>query len=74
MPRRNKSVKSSVRPLITTCESKRKYTTEKQANDTAEYQMLINSDLELSVYKCDLCQKWHLTRNNKLPVRSNRST
>jgi hypothetical protein len=62
MPRRNKLVKSSVKPLISTCTSKRKYSSEKQARDTAEYQMLINSDLELSVYKCDICQKWHLTR------------
>ena len=60
MPRRNNTLKFT--PFrAQNCESKRKYNTENEAKQTAEYQMLITKDLELSVYKCDLCQKWHLT-------------
>jgi len=62
MPRRNKQIKHTKTTDNNSCDSKRQYLTERQANQTAEYQMLINSDLELSVYQCDICHKWHLTR------------
>ena len=62
MPRRNKRVKQ-IKPLqISNCDPKRRYPTERQAREVAEYQMLINCNLSLSVYQCDLCHKWHLTR------------
>jgi len=66
MPRRNKPVKHArLEPRFDNCDSKRQYLTEREAKATAEYQMLINFDLELSVYKCNMCHKWHLTRQQK---------
>jgi len=61
MPRHNKSIKH-VQPITKTCSPKRQFITEKLANEAAEYQMLIKPNLELFTYKCNLCQKWHLTR------------
>lgn len=43
--------------------TKRRYRNEKDAGDAAEFQMLQDMSLELSVYKCDLCKYWHLTRS-----------
>ena len=60
MPRKNNQVKH-IRFEYKTCDHKRKYSTESEAKKTAEYQMLINPYLELEIYQCDLCLKWHLT-------------
>jgi len=63
MPRNNKSIRHqpfSINGLFCT---KRKYRNEKEAQEAAEFQMLHDMNLELSVYKCDLCRYWHLTRN-----------
>ncbi|MDK2899023.1 MAG: hypothetical protein PWQ10_210 [Patescibacteria group bacterium] len=64
MPRRNKSIKYT-QPITPTCSPKRQFANEKLANDAAEYQMLIKNELELRTYKCNLCNKWHLTRSKK---------
>ena len=64
MPRRNKTIKHTKITLVNNCQTKRQYLTERQAREVANYQMLINNNLELSVYKCDSCNKWHLTRQN----------
>lgn len=48
--------------LPTSCSLvKKSYKTEDEAKKTAEIQMLVNQGLELKVYKCDLCNYWHLT-------------
>lgn len=47
------------------CRSKRQFLNEKEAEKAAEFQMLINPNLELSVYICNFCNKWHLTRRNR---------
>lgn len=47
---------------VATCESKRRFPTEKQAEQAAEVQMLTDMRLELSVYHCPHCHTWHLTR------------
>lgn len=67
MPRRNNSVRHTRLNLtpIDNCSPKKKFNTQKEATNAAEYQMLINLDLELSTYKCDQCHKWHLTRQSK---------
>lgn len=62
MPRRNKSIKH-VQPVIKTCSPKRQFSNERLALEAADYQMLMKPNLELRVYKCGLCQGWHLTRN-----------
>lgn len=52
--------------FIRSCDSKRIYKTEKEAKQTAEYQMLINQNLDLFVYKCDICSCWHLTKKTNI--------
>jgi hypothetical protein len=44
------------------CDEKRKHRSERDALDAASLQMLMHPELDLSVYKCDQCGKWHLTR------------
>jgi len=61
MPRRNKSIKHVQSPIVS-CSPKRQFDKEKIAKEAAEYQMLIKPSLELSVYQCNICNKWHLTR------------
>lgn len=63
MPRKNRSIKHqpfSSNDLFCT---KRKFRNEKEAQEAAEFQMLQDMNLELSIYKCDMCIYWHLTRN-----------
>ncbi len=65
MPRKNKNTPH--RRFISShiaCDSKRKFKNQPQAQQAAEYQMLLNTDLELSVYQCDTCLGWHLTRRS----------
>lgn len=62
MPRRNYPKPHIPFTPPKSCEEKRKYRSEKDALDAASLQMLMHPSLELSVYKCDQCGKWHLTR------------
>ena len=67
MPRRNNQQKNPTIKRVTsmpasTCKSKRRFSTEKIAIRAADDQMLKNSDLNLTIYKCSSCQGWHLTR------------
>jgi len=66
MPRRNKSIKHIKTLFSFDCAAKRKYINEREAAETADYQMLINPTLQLTTYQCDLCHKWHLTRQTKI--------
>lgn len=45
---------------ITYC-TKRNFKNQHDAQKAAEFHMLENMQLELSVYQCDMCQYWHLT-------------
>jgi len=63
MPRRNQQNLHKKITFINNCQPKRKFNNEKEAIKAAEYQMLIDINLDLSVYKCDICNKWHLTRS-----------
>lgn len=63
MPRKNRQIKHGRLVIINNCVLKRKFRNEREAQKAADYQMLINMNLELSVYKCDFCGMWHLTRN-----------
>ncbi|AHB42408.1 hypothetical protein RAAC3_TM7C00001G0562 [Candidatus Saccharibacteria bacterium RAAC3_TM7_1] len=68
MPRRHTPPKvSRYRPSsgVATCESKRRFPTEKQAEQAAEVQMLTDMQLELKVYHCLHCHKWHLTNRTQ---------
>jgi hypothetical protein len=62
MPRRNQTPRHQPFRFVSNCLSKRRYATERQAEETAEHQMLVNQNIQLSVYKCDICGGWHLTR------------
>jgi len=62
MPRKNKSIKHQPFSFSNLFCTKKKYRNEKEALDAAEFQMLQYMNLELSVYKCDMCRYWHLTR------------
>jgi hypothetical protein len=64
MPRRNNQTKY-IPPRQPSCDHKKRYDTENEALRAAHYQTLINHGLGLSVYRCDLCQKWHLTKVNR---------
>ncbi|MDB5165493.1 MAG: iviTM7 [Candidatus Saccharibacteria bacterium] len=66
MPRRTKSTPHHPFRFASNCDQKRRFDTEKKARDAAEYQMLIKPELELDVYKCELCGGWHLTRQKPL--------
>jgi hypothetical protein len=67
MPRKNKTVKHQSFSKDRVICSKRRFRDEKEAQYAAEFQMLKNMSMELSVYKCDLCRYWHLTRVVKTP-------
>lgn len=62
MPRHNKSIKH-IKLIIINCNSKREFKNKNEASEAAEYQMLIKPNLELFTYKCNLWNKWHLTRS-----------
>lgn len=65
MPRRNNTQSHQPFRFISSCDTKRRFRTEREAIAAAEYQMLIKPTLELSVYKCEQCGGWHLTRQQK---------
>lgn len=62
MPRRNNTPRHQPLVFKNSCMQKRRFKTEKEALAAADYQMLVKPELELSVYKCQHCGGWHLTR------------
>ena len=68
MPRRNKTQSNKPFSFYISCLSKKRYKSEKEALNVAEIQMLQNIGLELSVYKCDTCKYWHLTRQKNINI------
>lgn len=62
MPRRHNTPAHTPFQFASNCQSKRRFGTEKQAESAAEHQELIQHNLELSTYRCELCGGWHLTR------------
>jgi hypothetical protein len=65
MPRRTNVEVHKPFIFYQSCQDKHKYKNEKEALAAAEMQMLRNMSLELSVYKCNDCRYWHLTRQIK---------
>jgi len=65
MPRKNNAVPHTPFLFVSQCQNKRRFKNEKEAIEAAEYQMLIKPTLELSVYKCEFCSGWHLTRQSR---------
>lgn len=63
MSRKNKTIRHQPSSNRIIC-NKRCYRNEKEAQNAAEFQMLENMSLELSIYRCNLCRYWHLTKKN----------
>lgn len=62
MPRKNSTPKHVPFRFASNCQTKRRFSTEREAQSAANHQMLVRDPLELTVYKCELCGGWHLTR------------
>lgn len=63
MPRRNKYPANPTDKLkVLKHGQKRQFRNQNEAEQVAYDQMLLRPDLDLSVYKCDYCRGWHLTR------------
>lgn len=65
MPRQNKTIphqKFITKVNFKNCNNKIRHKNEKDAKNVAELQMLQKPNLELSTYKCEICNFWHLTR------------
>lgn len=62
MPRRNKNIKHTPFAHINREEAKTRFATKRQAEEAAEYQMLLKPNLQLYVYKSELDGGWYLTR------------
>ena len=65
MPRRNNTHRHALIEPLKSCQEKRKFSTEKEAQKAADFQMLTDMHLELRVYQCPECRKWHLTRSTR---------
>lgn len=66
MTRKNNRPNYTPRPLPHPRQAKRRFETERQAHAAAEHQMLLNQELDLTVYK-DIDGGWYLTRR-KTPL------
>ena len=44
------------------CATKRQFKNEAEALEAAEFRMLENMTIDLTVYHCLVCNHWHLTR------------
>jgi hypothetical protein len=64
MPRRNQTPPHTPFKFASNCQQKRRFGTKQLAQKAAEHQMLLNQDLELTAYHCELCGGWHLTRQS----------
>lgn len=62
MGRKNKTPQHTPFQFPNRESGKVRYPTKRQAEEAAEYQMLLKPDLELYVYKSDLDGGWYLTR------------
>jgi hypothetical protein len=65
MPRRNQTPQHTPFRFASNCQQKRRFDNEKAAEKTADHQMLITPNLELTTYHCELCGGWHLTRQSR---------
>ncbi len=65
MPRRIKKTNHPRYSLKINCEDKKRYKTQDLAKKAAEFCMLDNMNLNLSVYKCSDCGYWHLTKKRR---------
>lgn len=62
MPRRNKRPIHAPFTFASKCQTKRRFDGKIQAESAAKYQNVLDANVELSTYRCELCGGWHLTR------------
>jgi len=65
MPRKNRTLPHTPFRFTTNCQKKRRFSSEREAKEAADYQMALKPELELTTYKCELCGGWHLTNAGK---------
>lgn len=69
MPRRKPHKQAPYAPSLgsqmSVCHSKRRYLNKLEAERAAELKNLEDSTLTIDVYQCDVCKKWHLTRQSR---------
>ncbi|MDO5343911.1 MAG: hypothetical protein Q4F02_03310 [Candidatus Saccharibacteria bacterium] len=49
------------------CRQKRRFATEAMARRQADTQELVSPGVNITVYQCDYCHKWHLTSRPSHP-------
>lgn len=62
VPRKNRTSRPIPFRFVNHEAGKTRYATKRQAEEAAEYQMLLKPNLELYTYKSDLDGGWYLTR------------
>lgn len=62
MPRRHSHQKHTPFSFQETCQEKRRFANEHDAQESAESLMAENIGLQLHIYQCPRCHGWHLTR------------
>lgn len=62
MPKRRRKTDQNTYKYRDNCESKTRYESQAKALEAADFRMLENMSVALTVYKCDICNGWHLTR------------
>ena len=63
--KRPDKTKDRLHSFIVPCEGKKRFETEADAIDGADFHMLENMNIDLSVYQCHICHYWHMTRAKK---------
>ena len=61
MPRRHSAAKHTPFMLSAPCARKKSYPTENEAKKATEEGSLRDPQIELAVYKCPYCSKWHIS-------------
>ena len=66
MAKTRKKLSKDLRRFSFICESKRPFKTEQLALAAADFGMLQDMNISLDVYRCSVCNQWHLTTSDTL--------
>jgi len=66
MPKKRRKAEINTYKYRSGCETKTRYDSEAKALEAADFRMLENISVTLTVYQCDVCQGWHLTRGGTI--------
>lgn len=62
--KRPDKTKTRLHSFALPCKGKKQFETKQEASEAADFHMLENMNIDLSVYQCDRCHYWHMTRRN----------